>query len=258
MMRRIGQHKPTVFGSCDFLSAFHQAPMGIETQVFTAFICFMGMFQFTRLPFGPKRAPSYFQEAMASVVLAGLIYHICEIHIDDCNIFGSSNEEFVSRGRQIFLRFRKHNYYNYLCVRSTRARSALKIQNPGVPSTVESKIIHYMEEIVPFSNIIISITNRSQAERLHSVSELFVIYLAVCSFFEIMQSIVRAEIPVFRKVLDFLEARAFESSSSSPTGVMYLTISIIREDHFTFNFAEWDDFMLLLMPNTRRHLGTSC
>ena len=63
----------------------------------------MGIFQFTRLPFGPKRAPSYFQEVMASIVLAGLIYHICEMYIDDCNIFGSSKEEFVSRVRQIFL-----------------------------------------------------------------------------------------------------------------------------------------------------------
>ena len=87
---------------------------------------------------------------------------------------------------------------------------------------------------------------------------LFVIYLALCSFFETMESIVRAEIPVFWKVLDFLEARVFESSSSSPTGVMYLTILIIQEDHVTLNFAEWDDFMLLLTPNTRRHLETSC
>ena len=27
------------------------------------------IYEFTRLPFGPKRAPSYFQEIMATVVL---------------------------------------------------------------------------------------------------------------------------------------------------------------------------------------------
>ena len=90
------------------------------------------------------------------------------------------------------------------------------------------------------------------------MSELFVIYLALCSFFETMESVVRSAMPVFHKLLEFLEAQASESSSSSPTGVMYLTILIIQEDRVTLNFAEWDDFMLLLTPNTRRHLGTSC
>ena len=109
MLRRIGQHKPTIFGSCDFLNGFHQAPMEEKTQEYTAFTCFIGIFQFTRLPFGRKRAPSYFQKVMASIVLAELIYHICEMYTDV--FFGSSNEEFVSRVRQILLRFRKHNLY---------------------------------------------------------------------------------------------------------------------------------------------------
>ena len=71
---------PNVFGSCDFLNGFHQAPIEEDTQEYTAFTCFMGIFQFTRLPFGPKRAPAYFQEVMTSIVLAGLIYHICEMY----------------------------------------------------------------------------------------------------------------------------------------------------------------------------------
>ena len=42
---------------------------------------FSGVYQFTRLPFGLKRAPSYFQEVMATIVLAGLIYLICEMYM---------------------------------------------------------------------------------------------------------------------------------------------------------------------------------
>ena len=48
---------------------------------------------------------------MASVVLAGLIYNICEMYIDDCNVFASTDEEFIARLRQIFTRFQKFNLF---------------------------------------------------------------------------------------------------------------------------------------------------
>ena len=44
-----------------------------------------GIYQFRRLPFGPKRAPSHFQEEMASVVIAGLLFFICEVYLD-CSV----------------------------------------------------------------------------------------------------------------------------------------------------------------------------
>ena len=39
---------------------------------------------------------------MATVVLVGLIYMICEMYIDDCNLFGNNNIEFVSRLKSVF------------------------------------------------------------------------------------------------------------------------------------------------------------
>ena len=48
---------------------------------------------------------------MATVVLVGLIYMICEMYIDDFSVFGDTNIEFVSRLRLVFERFRKHNQY---------------------------------------------------------------------------------------------------------------------------------------------------
>ena len=48
---------------------------------------------------------------MATVVLTGLIYMICEMYIDDCTVFGDTNIEFVSRLKLIFERFRKQNLY---------------------------------------------------------------------------------------------------------------------------------------------------
>ena len=70
---------------------------------------FSGVYEFTRLPFGPKRAPSYFQQIIATIVLVGLIYMMCEMYIDDCIVFADTNDEFVSRLDSVFGRFSKHN-----------------------------------------------------------------------------------------------------------------------------------------------------
>ena len=82
IFRRIGIQKPKIFGIMDLTQGYHQAPLTLATRAYTSFITFSGIYQFTRLPFGPKRAPSYFQEIMATVVLTGLIYMICEMYID--------------------------------------------------------------------------------------------------------------------------------------------------------------------------------
>ena len=58
LFERIGNKKPDIFGVIDLTG--HQAPLHPAHRIFTAFICFAGVFQFTRLPFGPCRAPSYF------------------------------------------------------------------------------------------------------------------------------------------------------------------------------------------------------
>ena len=51
-------------GSQDLTQGYHQAPLIFATRAYTAFITFSGVYQFTRRPFGPKRAPSYFQKIM--------------------------------------------------------------------------------------------------------------------------------------------------------------------------------------------------
>ena len=111
MFRRIAAQKPKIFGLMDLTQGYHQAPLSQNAKIYTAFILFCGVYQFTRLPFGLKRAPSYFQQTMSTVVLAGLLYFICEIYIDDVNVFASNNDEFISRLRQVFTRFRHHKVY---------------------------------------------------------------------------------------------------------------------------------------------------
>ena len=87
MFRRIALQKPTIFGLMNLTQGYHQAPLTQSAKIYTAFILFCGVYQFTRLPFGLRRAPSYFQQTMATVVLAGLLYVICEVYLDDVNVF---------------------------------------------------------------------------------------------------------------------------------------------------------------------------
>ncbi len=50
---------------------------------------------------GLKAAPSYFQGSLATYVLVGLIYQICEWYIDDIIIHGTTKDDFVEILRQV-------------------------------------------------------------------------------------------------------------------------------------------------------------
>ena len=104
MLRRIGSKHGKYFATMDLTQGYHQASVALGSRIYTAFILFCGLYQFTRLPFGPKRASSYFQEQMASVVLAGLLYFICEVYLDDITVFGSTEDEFIKNLRTVFVR----------------------------------------------------------------------------------------------------------------------------------------------------------
>ena len=93
MLARLGSQKADTFGVIDLTAGYHQAPLTLSTRVYTAFVTFMGIYHFTRLPFGPKRAPSNFQEMMASIVLLGLMYQICEVYLDDIIVYGNGFEQ---------------------------------------------------------------------------------------------------------------------------------------------------------------------
>ena len=128
MIIRIGAHRCSIFAIMDLTLGYHQAPISLATRIFTAFITFAGIFQFTRLPFGPKRAPSYFQEMMASVILAGLIYFICEVYLDDIIVFADSPTQFIERLRMVFTRFRLKN----ICLKASKCKFGLsKIEYVG-------------------------------------------------------------------------------------------------------------------------------
>lgn len=90
VLYNLGRNK--FFTILDLKSGFHQIALKEADMEKTAFSVNNGKYEFTRLPFGLKNAPSIFQRALDDV----LRQHIgirCYVYIDDIIIFGSSEEE---------------------------------------------------------------------------------------------------------------------------------------------------------------------
>jgi len=71
---------------------FMQVPLNRQDRHKLAFVTPLGMFQFTRLPYGYINAPSAFQRVMNDILWEGL-YKRCVVYIDDILLFGSTYEE---------------------------------------------------------------------------------------------------------------------------------------------------------------------
>ena len=108
LVERAGRRRAQFMGKMDLTSGFWQTLLSKPSTEFTAFITFMGLFEWIRVPMGLKGAPSFFQQSMASLVLAGLLYVVCELYIDDVIVFGTTQEDFINNLRAVFERFREY------------------------------------------------------------------------------------------------------------------------------------------------------
>jgi hypothetical protein len=61
------------------------------------------------VPFGLTNACSYFQHFIAVVVLAELMYIICEAYVDDVIVSGQEEDDFVSNVEAVFTKFDLHH-----------------------------------------------------------------------------------------------------------------------------------------------------
>jgi hypothetical protein len=107
MMERIGQKYPKFFGAADLTQGYFQMPLAAFCRRFTAFITFRGLFEWTRVPMGIFPAANFFQLAMQSEVLTNLLYHLCEIYIDDLLMLAKTDKEMVEVVRVILQRLRE-------------------------------------------------------------------------------------------------------------------------------------------------------
>lgn len=96
------------FSTLDLASGFHQMEMSEKDKHKTAFSVPSGHYQFKRMPFGLKNAPSSFQRLM-NIVLSGLQSTKCFVYLDDIVVYGSSLEEHNSKLVSVFNQLRRHN-----------------------------------------------------------------------------------------------------------------------------------------------------
>ncbi len=98
-----------MFGLLDFTAGYHQTPLAKTSRALTAFSAVGGLYQWTRVAIGLKGAGPYFQRSMSNTVLAGLVYRICELYIDDVLIHGKDPETFLANVRKVFETLREFN-----------------------------------------------------------------------------------------------------------------------------------------------------
>ena len=96
------------FTTLDLTSGYHQIPMHPESQPKTGFIVESGLYEYKRLPFGLRNAPSSFQRMMDSV-LRGLKPTQCLVYLDDVIIFSKGIEQHAERLKRVFDKLREAN-----------------------------------------------------------------------------------------------------------------------------------------------------
>lgn len=104
ILDRIGRAQ--YFTTLDLASGYHQVEMDEIDIEKTAFSTERGHYEFLRMPFGLKNAPSTFQRLMDSV-LRGIPNTMT--YLDDVLVYSTSLQEHINTCQEIFKRFRTHN-----------------------------------------------------------------------------------------------------------------------------------------------------
>lgn len=97
--------KSKYFSTLDLASGFHQIKISEVDVPKTAFSVPQGHFEFTRMPFGLKNAPSTFQRLMNSALL-GLQGIKCFVYLDDIVIYSYDLDIYIKNLSNVFDRLR--------------------------------------------------------------------------------------------------------------------------------------------------------
>ena len=93
------------FSKLDLSQAYQQMVLDEKSAQCLTINTHLGLFQYTRLPFGVASAPAMFQRAM-DVILQGVNGVIC--YIDDILVTGSTDEEHLERLEEVLKRLKEY------------------------------------------------------------------------------------------------------------------------------------------------------
>jgi len=104
LLSEIGEAK--VFSKLDLEGAYLQLKLDKDSKKLTTMNTPWGLYQFNRLPFGIKSAPSIFQTAMLKITsgLSGIL-----VYLDDVLIYGDSKKQHDDRLKALKKRFEEYN-----------------------------------------------------------------------------------------------------------------------------------------------------
>ena len=131
-------------GKMDLRSGYHQFKLSEASSELTAFRAGDKLYEYTRIPFGLKMAPAYFQSVMQKI-LGNLVGVTCFVYVDDIIVFGDTEEGFVSNMADILTRLEEHGVVlrGEKCVMSTSADAlevlGYQLNDEGVTLTNEKK-----------------------------------------------------------------------------------------------------------------------
>ena len=97
----------TCFSALDLASAYNQVQVSPENQHKTAFVTPMGLYEFTRMPFGLSTAPATFQRLMG-IVFRDEILEILLVYLDDIIVYSRSIQEHLQRLEIVFCKLQQH------------------------------------------------------------------------------------------------------------------------------------------------------
>ena len=96
----------TVFSALDMTSGYHQVLLDEETSDMCAFSTRKGHYQYTRMPMGLRNSGTTFQK-MVSLLMTGMLHTEVLAYLDDCILFGSSNEQHFKTLEEVLERFKQ-------------------------------------------------------------------------------------------------------------------------------------------------------
>ncbi|ODM86962.1 Transposon Tf2-6 polyprotein [Orchesella cincta] len=95
------------FFSLDAEKGFWQLELEEASRKFTAFVCWLGIYEWTVLPFGFCNSSAIFQREMEEM-LQDLLYVVCVVYVDDIIGFGVTFEEFLRNLEEVLGRCIKY------------------------------------------------------------------------------------------------------------------------------------------------------
>lgn len=101
-------HGSYYFSTVDLKSGFWQIPMEPSSVKYTAFRCFLGLYEYLTMPFGLRNAPATFQRMM-DYLFGDLRFAGVLTYLDDILVHAATFDEALGRLRIVFLRLRDAN-----------------------------------------------------------------------------------------------------------------------------------------------------